>query len=205
MNISHINNSIGNNTKKELIDIIDETNKVETDKNIRRKKYININENENENEDEHTYSKEIESLLMQNMKDYKLNQTKTDNLNESILQNQVKELKNRSKTMKDKLTIFLKLMKKYSSKLTTLTNLTTNNSTQNTTNLNKNKNSINKEIQSTLSQLNNMLNNPKLNEDIFELPDITTTDLTNNNISININTTNNNSTEENRQIQQIFE
>ena len=201
MNISHINNSIGNNTKKELIEIIDKTNKVKTDKNIRRKKYININENGNENE-HLTYSKEIENILMQNMKDYKLNQTKTDNLNESILQNQVKELKNRSKTMKDKLTIFLKLMKKYSSKLTTLTNLTNNNSAQNTTNLNKNKNSINKEIQSTLSQLNNMLNNPKLNEDIFDLPDITTTDLTNNNISININTTNNNNTEDNKPTRQ---
>ena len=122
-------------------------------------------------------------MLLNNIKDVKLNQThSSENYIESMLQNQIKELKYRSKTMKDKLTIFLKLMKKYSSKLTTLTHLSSNNNIDN--NQNNNSNSINNEIQSTLSHLNNMLNNPKLNEDIFELPDLTT-DLTNNNISIN--------------------
>lgn len=109
-------------------------------------------------------------MLLNNIKDLKLSQNHSfENYNESILKNQIKELKIRSKAMKDKLTIFLKLMKKYSSKLTTLTNLSNNNISNNK---NKNnpyikRNPINNEIQSTLSQLNNMLNSPKLNEDIL--------------------------------------
>ena len=191
--ITKKNENLRNNTKKQLRDIFDNLNKEgKNDNNYQNEKY-QLSEGKN------NYSKEIESLLLNNMKDIKLNQThSSENYNESVLQNQVKELKIRSKTMKEKLTIFLKLMKKYSSKLTTLTNLSTNNNINNQKNkgvpYNK-RNSINNEIQSTLSQLNNMLNNPKLNEDIFELPDLTT-DLTNNNISININTTNNNNIED---------
>ena len=178
MVISNDNSVVGNNTKKQLITIFDDINK---ENNI-----------DNNKEEKNNYSKEVESLLLNNLKDLKLNQTHfSENCNESMLQNQIKELKNRSKTMKDKLTIFLKLMKKYSSKLTTLTHLSSNNNLKNNDNSYNKKISINNEIQSTLSQLNNMLNNPKLNEDIFELPDLTT-DLTNNNISLNINTTNNN-------------
>ena len=102
-----------------------------------------------------------------------LNSNEKNNSNESILQNQINELKIKSQNMKDKLIIFLKLMKKYSFKLTTLTK---NNSRNN--NSKEKKSVIDKEIKSTLSQLNKMLNNPKLNEDIFDLPDLTINNIT---------------------------
>jgi hypothetical protein len=66
-------------------------------------------------------------------------------------------------------------MKKYSSKLTTLAKSNSRNN-----NTKEKKSVIDNEIKSTLSQLNKMLNNPKLNEDIFEIQDIS-----NNNISLN--------------------
>ena len=77
--------------------------------------------------------------------------------------------------MKDKLTIFLKLMKKYSSKLSTLAR---NNFGKNSNE--EKKGIINKEIKSTLRQLNKMLNNPKLNEDIFEIEDLTMNNISSN-------------------------
>ena len=123
----------------------------------KKEKNININ---NSNYNERNISKN-------NYSNYYQISTKSCNGNESILQNQIKDLKIKSQNMKDKLTIFLKLMKKYSSKLTTLANSNSRN------NLIEKKNTINKEIQSTLSQLNKMLNNPKLNEDIFNLQEIT--------------------------------
>ncbi len=123
----------------------------------KKEKNININ---NSNYNERNISKN-------NYSNYYQISTKSCNGNESILQNQIKDLKIKSQNMKDKLTIFLKLMKKYSSKLTTLANSNSRN------NFIEKKNTINKEIQSTLSQLNKMLNNPKLNEDIFNLQDIT--------------------------------
>ena len=102
-----------------------------------------------------------------------LNSNEKNNSNESILQNQINDLKIKSQNMKDKLIIFLKLMKKYSFKLTTLTK---NNSRNN--NSQEKKSVIDKEIKSTLSQLNKMLNNPKLNEDIFDIPDLTINNIT---------------------------
>ena len=103
---------------------------------------------------------------------YQLSSENNNNIkkksNESILQNQIKDLKIKSQNMKDKLIIFLKLMKKYSFKLTTLTKSNSRNN-----NSKEKKTIINNEIKSTLSQLNKMLNNPKLNEDIFDLQDIT--------------------------------
>jgi len=102
---------------------------------------------------------------------YQLSSENNNNIkkksNESILQNQIKDLKIKSQNMKDKLIIFLKLMKKYSFKLTTLTKSNSRNNSK------EKKTIINNEIKSTLSQLNKMLNNPKLNEDIFDLQDIT--------------------------------
>ena len=189
-NKSQINTSknisiVDNNSRKQLLKFFEEENKGENNPDKDNKNYQFTDEKNN-------YSKEIESILLNNMKEVKLNQTHSSyNGNESMLQNQIKELKIRSKTMKNKLTIFLKLMKKYSSKLTTLAQLSSNNNIDNNNNPDMKINSINNEIQSTLSQLNNMLNNPKLNEDIFELAD-----LTNNNISINIDATNNNKEEE---------
>ena len=103
---------------------------------------------------------------------YQLSSENNNNIkkksNESILQNQIKDLKIKSQNMKDELIIFLKLMKKYSFKLTTLTKSNSRNN-----NSKEKKTIINNEIKSTLSQLNKMLNNPKLNEDIFDLQDIT--------------------------------
>ena len=93
---------------------------------------------------------------------YQLSSEKNNNYlkseNENVLQIQIKDFKIKSQNMKDKLTIFLKLMKKYSFKLTTLAK----NSSRNNNSKEKN-NVINIEIKSTLSQLNRMLNNQKLN------------------------------------------
>ena len=102
-----------------------------------------------------------------------LNSNEKNNSNESILQNQINDLKIKSQNMKDKLIIFLKLMKKYSFKLTTLTKSNSRNN-----NSKEKKSIIDKEIKSTLSQLNKMLNNPKLNEDIFDLPNLTINNIT---------------------------
>ena len=78
----------------------------------KKEKNININ---NSNYNERNISKN-------NYSNYYQISTKSCDGNESILQNQIKDLKIKSQNMKDKLTIFLKLMKKYSSKLTTLAN-----------------------------------------------------------------------------------
>ena len=121
---------------------------------------------------------------------YQLSSEKNNNYlkseNENVLQIQIKDFKIKSQNMKDKLTIFLKLMKKYSYKLTTLAK----NSSRNYNSKDKN-NVINNEIKSTLSQLNRMLNNPKLNEDIFEISDITINNVSSNN-DINYTNPNNN-------------
>ena len=148
---------------------------------LKNKKSLNINTNYNENN------------LLQNkyMNYYQLSSENNNNYikgeKESKLQKQIKDLKIKSQNMKEKLTIFLKLMKKYSSKLTTLAK---NNFGKN---INEEKKGIiNKEIKSTLTQLNKMLNNPKLNEDIFEIEDITINNISSNYDLSLINPNNNN-------------
>lgn len=128
----------------------------------------NSNYNQKNTRDKNKYNNYYQSSSDQNNNYLKYH-------NESILQNQIKDLKIKSQNMKDKLIIFLKLMKKYSSKLTTLAKSNSRNN-----NTKEKKSVIDNEIKSTLSQLNKMLNNPKLNEDIFEIQDIS-----NNNISLN--------------------
>ena len=149
---------------------------------IKNKKMLNINTSNS------TYNeKNIDKNKFTNY--YQLSSEKNkfyNNENESVLQNQINDLKIKSQNMKDKLTIFLKLMKKYSFKLTTLAkNDSLNNNSEGK------KNIINKEIKSTLSQLNKMLNNPKLNEDIFEITDLTIKNVSQNN-ELNFTNPNNN-------------
>jgi hypothetical protein len=100
---------IENNTQKQLIDIFDNVSKEKKSEN--NDKIENKNKKYQLSEGKNNYSNESESLVLNNLKDYKFNQTNSsENYNESILQNQVKELKIRSKTMKDKLTIFLNIL-----------------------------------------------------------------------------------------------
>ena len=146
------------------------------DINYKNKKHkLNINTNNSNYEDKNVEKNKYMNYY-QISSDKNNNYLKSENDNESALQNQIKELKIKSQNMKDKLTIFLKLMKKYSFKLTTLAK---NNSRNN--NSEEKKSIINKEIKSTLTQLNKMLNNPKLNEDIFEISDLTINNITPNN------------------------
>ena len=128
----------------------------------------NSNYNQKNTRDKNKYNNYYQSSSDQNNNYLKYH-------NESILQNQIKDLKIKSQNMKDKLIIFLKLMKKYSSKLTTLAKSNSRNN-----NTKEKKSVIDNEIKSTLSQLNKMLNNPKLNEDIFEIEDITMNNVSSN-------------------------
>ena len=140
---------------------------------IKNKKSLNINTNiSNYNEKNNIFQNKYVDY-------YQISQEKNKNYfngeKESKLQKQIKDLKIKSQNMKDKLTIFLKLMKKYSSKLSTLAR---NNFGKNSNE--EKKGIINKEIKSTLRQLNKMLNNPKLNEDIFEIEDLTMNNISSN-------------------------
>ena len=150
----------------------EKTNDEQNNENINNnnnfnKKKLNINTNNSNYNSKNKYINNYQLSSENNIK---------KNSNESILQKQIRDLKIKSQNMKDKLIIFLKLMKKYSFKLTTLTKSNSRNN-----NTKEKKSIINNEIKSTLSQLNKMLNNPKLNEDIFDLRDITL----NNNLTTN--------------------
>ena len=94
----------------------------------------------------------------------------------SLLQDEINLLTNKNEIMKNNLVIFLKLMREYSNKLTTLMNEYSGN--------NKNGN----DIINTLSRLNNMLNDPKLKEDVFEITQILLEDSSNNDIDNNLKT-----------------
>ena len=69
------------------------------------------------------------------------------------------------------MTIFIKLVKKYAKKLLTLSKLLPLNS-----NMNNNENNIFTDIYNTINQFNQMIFNPKLNENIFEISDLLTTE-----------------------------
>ena len=135
------------------------------------KKKLNINTNNPNYNSKNKYINNYQLSSENNKNNINLKK----NSNESILQKQIRDLKIKSQNMKDKLIIFLKLMKKYSFKLTTLTKSNSRNN-----NSKEKKSIINNEIKSTLSQLNKMLNNPKLNEDIFDLQDISMNNMNNN-------------------------
>ena len=98
----------------------------------------------------------------------------------SLLKEQVNTLRSKNKDMKNKLIIFLKLMRQYSIKLNTLLN--------NKNDINKNENKD--DIINTLTRLNNILNNPKLNKDVFEITQILLEDSYKNSIEHNINNKN---------------
>ena len=113
-----------------------------------------------------------------------------ENENINNLQEEVESLKETNKSMKDKLTIFLKLMKKYSNKLSALINNNSSNSL-NVSNIN--------EVKSTLIRLNQMLNNPKLKED-FEITTILdVTSISNTFKENSVNISNNNTSEINNE------
>ena len=114
-----------------------------------------------------------------------LEENKSNNINiyskkiknkNSLLQDEINSLTNKNELMKNKLIIFLKLMREYSHKLTALMNEHSGN--------NKNRN----DIINTLSRLNNMLNDPKLKEDVFEITQIILEDSSKNNINDNFKT-----------------
>ena len=98
----------------------------------------------------------------------------------SLLKEQVNTLRSKNKDMKNKLIIFLKLMRQYSIKLNELLN--------NKNDINKNENKD--DIINTLTRLNNILNNPKLNKDVFEITQILLEDSYKNSIEHNINNKN---------------
>ena len=113
-----------------------------------------------------------------------------DNDNINNLENEIESLKENNKIIKDKSTIFLKLMKQYSNKLSALIN-NNNNDISNCSNKN--------EIKSTLIRLNQILNNPKLKEN-FEITNILDiTPISNNFKEDSVNISNNNITEDNNE------
>ena len=113
-----------------------------------------------------------------------------DNDNINNLENEIESLKENNKIIKDKSTIFLKLMKQYSNKLSALIN-NNNNDISNCSNKN--------EIKSTLIRLNQILNNPKLKEN-FEITNILDiAPISNNFKEDSVNISNNNITEVNNE------
>ena len=87
------------------------------------------------------------------------------------LKNELELLKDKSTKSKEKMTLFIKLVKKYAKKLLTLSKLLPLN-----TNMNNNENNIFIDIYNTINQFNQMIFNPKLNENIFEISDLLTTE-----------------------------
>ena len=179
--LNNLNNNINwNNQKKINKKKYNNNIRLESEKTNDEQNNENINHNNNFNKKKLNINTNNSTYNSKNkyINNYQLSSenNKKKNSNESILQKQIRDLKIKSQNMKDKLIIFLKLMKKYSFKLTTLTKSNSRNN-----NTKEKKSIINNEIKSTLSQLNKMLNNPKLNEDIFDLQDITL----NNNLTTN--------------------
>ena len=117
----------------------------------------------------------IKTLEENKSNNIKIYSKKIKNKN-SLLQDEINSLTNKNELMKNKLIIFLKLMREYSHKLTALMNEPSGN--------NKNRN----DIINTLSRLNNMLNDPKLKEDVFEITQIILEDSSKNNINDNFKT-----------------
>ena len=139
--------------------------------NINNTKETNFNINSINNSLSNNSNKEIMEIIEEtNRGGKKLG-------NNANLQREINDLKTRGKIMKDKLSIFIKLMRKYTYKLTTLTNISNSKNNFNKRNINKKQmsdsSSNNQELISTLTQLNKMLNNPKLNEDIFDITEVT--------------------------------
>ena len=87
------------------------------------------------------------------------------------LKNELELLKDKSTKSKEKMTLFIKLVKKYAKKLLTLSKLLPLNS-----NMNNNENNIFTDIYNTINQFNQMIINSKLNENIFEISELLTTE-----------------------------
>ena len=78
------------------------------------------------------------------------------------LKNELELLKDKSTKSKEKMILFIKLVKNYAKKLLTLSKLLPLNS-----NMNNNENNIFTDIYNTINQFNQMIINSKLNENIF--------------------------------------
>ena len=93
------------------------------------------------------------------------------------MKNEVEFLKQKSIKTKDKVTLFIKLIRKYAKKLSVLSQKVSINKNQNTEQY-----KIFNEINNTIIQLNQMIYNPMLNENVFE---ITNLDFEDDNIQFN--------------------
>ena len=87
------------------------------------------------------------------------------------LKNELENLKQKSTSTKDKITVFIKLVRKYAKKLSALSKLLPVN-----TNGSNEENNIFSDIFNTISQFYQMIYNPKLNENVFEISDLLTTE-----------------------------
>ncbi len=87
------------------------------------------------------------------------------------LKNELENLKQKSTLTKDKITVFIKLVRKYAKKLSALSKLLPVN-----TNGSNEENNIFSDIFNTISQFYQMIYNPKLNENVFEISDLLTTE-----------------------------
>ena len=83
-----------------------------------------------------------------------------ENTNSNV--NELNNFKPKGENIKDKINIFINLIKKYSDKLITLSKLISSN---------KNNSNTIYELIKTIEQLNEMINNPKLNSDFFNVND----------------------------------
>ena len=87
------------------------------------------------------------------------------------LKNELDNLKNKSTLTKDKITVFIRLVRKYAKKLSALSKLLPVN-----TNGSNEENNIFSDIFNTITQFYQMIYNPKLNENVFEISDLLTTE-----------------------------
>ncbi len=161
-----------NETKQKPIDTIND--------NINNNNYIYIKKNNNIIENNSNKRNNNLDLNLNNIGNNKfktqteLNTEDDKYIKNNLLQEQINSLNDKNNIMKNKLVIFLKLMRQYSHKLTALINNNDNN--------NNNINTNEADIINTLSRLNKMLNDPKLNKDVFEITQILLDDSTKDNI-----------------------
>ena len=184
------NNFLKTITQLNIVNLKNKKFNIMKNKTYDENEKTNINNNLNFNKQFHNYiykkknNKYNKSLNIENNLSNKSINNICDTINtvnkSSLLKEQVNTLRSKNKDMKNKLIIFLKLMRQYSIKLNTLLN--------NKNDINKNENKD--DIINTLTRLNNILNNPKLNKDVFEITQILLEDSYKNSIEHNINNKN---------------
>ena len=180
------NNFLKTITQLNIVNLKNKKFNIMKNKTYDENEKTNINNNLNFNKQFHNYiykkknNKYNKSVNIENNLSNKSINNICDTINtvnkSSLLKEQVNTLRSKNKDMKNKLIIFLKLMRQYSIKLNTLLN--------NKNDINKNENKD--DIINTLTRLNNMLNNPKLNKDVFEITQILLEDSYKNSIEHNM-------------------